>query len=228
MFKQVGCWHSGHSLVSRWVQRISSFFYILQVVLVKPQAWLTTPALPLPPLKKEDLWMIFRSLPSASRLGQCFLAAAGCQVCQKMCFFGKKKLDVSQGRGQQPLTYFKSMGIYTALASKAMVLCTRRRGRPVGVGVWRSSVCCENILLQPGSGGYFYDESASGLWHAEPCLYWKNMGKMDRETNKKKHVMSTCWLPEVFSTWIDAKPMSQLCAEAEATRKTTARQVASC
>lgn len=25
------------------------------------------------------------------------------------------------------------------------------------------AVCCENILLQPGSGGYFYDESASGL-----------------------------------------------------------------
>ena len=100
---------------------------------------------------------------------------------------------------------------------------------PVGVGVLRSSVCCENILgTSQVLGATFmmnqlvvFDIQSLGC---TPCL-----GQNGPGNPSERDVMSTCDdSPEVFSTWIDAKPMSQLCAEAKATRKTTARQVASC
>ena len=53
------------------------------------------------------------------------------------------------------------------------------------------AVCCENILLQPGSGGYFYDESASGLWHTEPCFALKKHGQNGGNPSERD-VMSTC------------------------------------
>lgn len=171
--------------------------------------------------------MIFRSLPSASRLAQCFLAAAGFLRSQFWCFFwAKKKADVSQGRGQQPLTYFKSMGIYTALASKAMVLCTRRRGRPVGVGVGLRFAARTSFYSQVLGATFMMNQLV--VFDIQSLVsHWKNMGKME-EIHRKEMSCRPAMTPKVFSTWIDAKPMSQLCAEAKATRKTTARQVASC
>ena len=177
-------------------------------------------ALPFPPPKKEDLWIIFRSLPSASRLGQCFLAAAGCQ---KMFFFLVSWLMCLKVVASNFLLISKAWGSTLPWLPKQW--CCARDGRPVkfvGVGLLVSMDLESFSNRQPGSGGYLYDESASGLWHTEPCLHSQKWAKWKNQNKKECHGDRPA--AKVFATWIGTKPMSQLCAEAKATRKTTARQ----
>lgn len=135
--------------------------------------------------------MIFRSLPSASRLAQCFLAAAGFLRSQFWCVFLGKKKSRCVSRSWPATSYlFQKHGDLHCLGfqSNGAVHETAWPAR------WSWSwvaVCCENILLQPGSGGYFYDESASGLWHTEPCFALKKHGQNGGNPSERD-VMSTC------------------------------------
>lgn len=98
--------------------------------------------------------------------------------------------------------------------------CCARDGRPeleLGCG------CCENILFSQVLGATFMMNQLV-VFDIQSLVCTPQMGKKWRKN--RKSCLGDLLTPKVFSTWIGAKPMSQLCAEAKATRKTTARQVA--
>ena len=110
-----------------------------------------------------------------------------------MCFFwAKKKPMCLKVVASNLLLISKAWGSTLPWLPKAMVLCTRRRGRPVGVGVWRSSVCCENILgTSQVLGATFmmnqlvvFDMQSLGC---TPCL-----GQNGPGNPSERDVMSTC------------------------------------